>query len=75
MRLSNELVYNGALKCGNDKVADGQLSTTSDDTSPGWIQTVLCSDKRVLFLDMDKVITTFIISNRRLFFIFINFPS
>lgn len=63
MYLSNTLVYNGCLKCGNDSVAnnrlkwakDGQLEKVFEEYS--WMTSVLCDDpyKAALFLDTEKV--------------------
>ena len=30
MRLSNELIYNGQMKCANEEVAEARISLSSD---------------------------------------------
>ncbi len=44
MRLSNELVYDGALKCGSDSIASATLTLPCTDElqdCPEWLQTAL----------------------------------
>ena len=60
MRLSNELVYSGALRCGTPSVAQGRLELPTLENmqvSAEWIQRSLsgASGMEVIFLDTDKV--------------------
>ncbi|XP_013379222.1 DNA replication ATP-dependent helicase/nuclease DNA2 [Lingula anatina] len=65
MRLSNELVYEGALKCGSQDVAEArlQLSNMEDVRAelsgmmPAWLECAL-SPQPVLFLDTDNISAT-----------------
>lgn len=59
MLLSNELIYNHQLLCGNDEIATQQLQqlrpealTTWPDT---WIKRALQKDDAVIFLDTDQM--------------------
>ena len=58
MRLSNELVYKGALRCGSEAVAEGRLVLTDNtvlQSAPTWLQEALKPDNRIIFLDTSKV--------------------
>lgn len=66
MLLSNTLIYEGRLKCGSEMVANLSLkipfiekliTTFPDGLSPAqrWLDTVLDSNNRVLFLNHDEV--------------------
>ncbi|KAJ8311783.1 hypothetical protein KUTeg_010664 [Tegillarca granosa] len=63
MSLSNKLVYNGALQCGSDKVANGQLHLSHSDQTEKiykdkpWIKDLFMSEpyKAAILLDTDKV--------------------
>ncbi|SCU79454.1 LADA_0B00760g1_1 [Lachancea dasiensis] len=63
MTLSNYLIYNGKLKCGNDMVRDQTLDVPHphvldkwkrSGTSESWLQNVVDSTKKVMFLDHDS---------------------
>ena len=54
MALSNRLVYNGEMRCGNESVANGKVSIKDRSILvdlPAWIQSTLDPDRRVIFID------------------------
>lgn len=53
--LSNDLVYGGALKCGNESVRDQKvdLSGYPENIEQGWLRDLLDPDKPVVFLNTD----------------------
>ncbi|XP_012939097.1 DNA replication ATP-dependent helicase/nuclease DNA2 isoform X2 [Aplysia californica] len=60
MELSNDLVYNGKLQCGNDDVAEQRLDIPLVDslkTKPEWMQSALSCEmeKSVVFLSTDRI--------------------
>jgi DNA replication ATP-dependent helicase Dna2 len=66
MLLSNTLIYEGRLKCGSDRVANQTLTipefyklatahSESLDQKSRWLETVLDSSRRVMFLNHDNV--------------------
>ncbi len=60
MSLSNELVYEGALKCGSDSVATAALTLTDTQSlqdSPVWLQSALSTQPgdEVIFLNTEQV--------------------
>ncbi|GAA6017523.1 hypothetical protein JCM11491_006852 [Sporobolomyces phaffii] len=58
MLLSNELVYNGQLKVGNDEVSQRELQLPAPhalDKAPQWVQDVLKPSRRVVFVDTDEL--------------------
>ncbi|KAK2182354.1 hypothetical protein NP493_357g00002 [Ridgeia piscesae] len=62
MRLSNELVYSGALRCASETVATGRLNAQNfnilhEVDLPIWMKTALSpgEGQEVIFLDTDKI--------------------
>lgn len=68
MTLSNELIYNGRLKCGNQEVADKKLiipnmqglsklhsASRSCTSDPCWIQDLLNENVKACFVNTDNV--------------------
>ncbi|SCU81547.1 LAME_0B07602g1_1 [Lachancea meyersii CBS 8951] len=62
MALSNYLIYNGKLKCGNEMVRDQELSTPNSadliklqnqNASKPWLADVIDSKRKVVFLNHD----------------------
>ena len=55
MYLSNSLVYDGRLRCGNESVASGMLDlqplAPTSPARPEWVAAVADATKRVVFLD------------------------
>lgn len=54
MALSNTLVYDGRLRCGNAHVAQAQLDVHMDHVE-GWLRDVLDPARPVLFVDTDAL--------------------
>lgn len=58
MRLSNELVYNGMLVCGNEQISSRALTvdyTGPQTHRPAWLEAALNPRLRVAFLDTDAL--------------------
>ncbi|AET40313.1 bifunctional ATP-dependent DNA helicase/ssDNA endodeoxyribonuclease DNA2 Ecym_5575 [Eremothecium cymbalariae DBVPG len=58
MALSNELIYNGKLKCGNDSVANQTLAIQMDIaaiSNPPWLRDVLDPQRKVVLLDYGDI--------------------
>lgn len=56
MTISNHLIYDGRLRCGNDEVAQRRLSiSTIDDIEDVWIKKVLNPEQSVAFVDYADV--------------------
>lgn len=69
MSLSNALVYDGKLRCGNDEVAGRVLRLPKEPSSPDlhgaagacsrcWVAELLRPERRVVFVDTDKLPAT-----------------
>ena len=54
-QFSNDLVYNGALKCGNDAVRDQLLELMGfpESVAPEWLRQVLDPSSPVVFVNTD----------------------
>jgi DNA replication ATP-dependent helicase Dna2 len=55
--LPNALVYNNALRCGSDDVANARLCLprAADSSCPAWLQTVMAPSCAVTFLNTDPI--------------------
>ena len=57
MALSNLLVYDGALKCGSDSVAEGQIDVDVGQNEDQWLQQVFRKDpySAAVFINTSQV--------------------
>lgn len=58
MSLSNELIYNGRLRCGSEVIANQMLKMPSFDTLPisgTFIQDILKPERKVVFVNEDDI--------------------
>ena len=61
MQISNVLIYDRRLKCGNEKIARGRLqlpriSESSVSRLPSWLRICLDVDQPVLFINTDQLV-------------------
>ncbi|GMM32197.1 bifunctional ATP-dependent DNA helicase/ssDNA endodeoxyribonuclease [Martiniozyma asiatica (nom. inval.)] len=55
MKVSNELIYNGRLKCGSAEVAEQSLFLNTNDLPDKWTRELLNPSKKVIFANYDKL--------------------
>lgn len=55
MKISNDLVYKGRLRCGTEEVARRQLDIKCSSDCSDWVREVMKPERRVTFVDYDGV--------------------